>query len=124
MTEEKPLKPKELRDAFVDLRERLAKLEEKLRDQETEATARNLEAGARTEYIRNVQAKIDRYSREMADALPRLIAAEAQLGRANAAHDKLWGLLGQTAHGISDLRELVKEIMEPDSKDSEGETSE
>lgn len=111
MGDEKPLKPAELRKAFGETLERLAKLEERVQDQEAEAKARNLEAEARTEYIRSVQAKIDRYSREMADALPRLVAAEAQLGRANAAHDKLWGLLGQTAHGISDLRDLVNEAL-------------
>ena len=110
MPEEKPLNLKAIRDAFAALKDRVVKLEEKVRDQEAEAKAR-------TEYIRKCQAKIDRYSLELDDALPRLIAAEAQLGRANAAHDKLWGLLGQTNEGITALRELVRDTLEKQEED-------
>lgn len=104
MPDDKPLKPAELRKAFGAIKERLDKLEEKVRDQ-------NAEAQIRADYIRGVQAKIDRYSMEVADLVPRIIAAEAQLGRANANHDKLWGLLGETAHGITSLREMVRETL-------------
>lgn len=105
MTEEKPLNPDNVRKAFAAISQRLQKLEEKVRDQ-------SLEAETRTAYIRNVQAKIDKYCLELDHALPRITAAEAQLGRANANHDKLWSVLVNTNEGISRLRDLVRDTLE------------
>lgn len=104
MAEEKPLNLKAMREAFAAIKDRLAKLEQTVREQ-------NAEAEIRTAYIRDVQRKMDRYALELDKALPRIIAAEAQIGRANANHDKLWGLLGETAHGIVKLREMVEGAM-------------
>lgn len=105
MSEEKPLKPAELRKAFGETRDRLTKLEEKVRDQEAEAKAR-------TDYIRNVQKKVDKLTLELDDALPKMVMAEAQLGRANATIDRLWGAIGSSAHDLDKLRTLVRDALE------------
>ena len=106
MSDEKPLSPSALRKAFGELKGRLDRLEQKVRDQEAEAQDR-------IEYIRKCQRKIDNYSLEVDRLLPRLVAAEAQLGRANCAHEKLWGVLADTNHGITALRDMVDSIGRP-----------
>ena len=109
MPEEKALKPAELRKAFGDMKQRQDDLETAVK----RIMLLEQELKFRLDHVKSVQAKIDRYSVEMDDALPRIIAAEAALGRANANHDKLWGLLGQTAHGITKIREHLQISEEP-----------
>lgn len=99
MAEEKKLDAAALRKAFKKLNERLTQIEK--RDESWDELLNTLE------YLKKVQVKIDRYSCQVDNAIPRMVAAEAALGRANANHDKLWGLLGENAHSISKLRELM-----------------
>ncbi len=97
MADEKKLNPAALRKAFQRLEGRIQKLEN--RDRAWDELLNILE------YLKKVQTKIDRYSCQVDNAIPRMVAAEAALGRANANHDKLWGLLGENAHSITKLRE-------------------
>jgi len=97
VTDEKKLNAAALRKAFKKLDDRITRLED--RDKAWDELLNILE------YLKKVQAKIDRYSNQVDNAIPRMVAAEAALGRANANHDKLWGLLGENAHSITKLRE-------------------
>ena len=99
MADEKKLDAAALRKAFKKLNERITRLED--RDRTWDELLNILE------YLKKVQAKIDRYSNQVDIAIPRMVAAEAQLGRASANHDKLWGLLGENAHSIVKLREMM-----------------
>lgn len=99
MPEEKKLDAAALRKAFKKLDQRLTRLEG--RDKAWDELANILE------YLKKVQTKIDRYSCQVDNAIPRMVAAEAALGRANANHEKLWALLGENAHSIVKLRELM-----------------
>lgn len=109
MASEKALKPDELRKAFQGILERLGVLEKTVEKLAEKFEQHDLEARARTDYIRSVQTKIDLYSLEMDRALPKITAAEAQLGRSNATQDRLWALLGQNAHSIDALREWIEQ---------------
>ncbi len=99
MADEKKLNTAALRKAFKKLDDRITQLED--RDKAWDELLNILE------YLKKVQAKIDRYSCQVDNAIPRMVAAEAALGRANANHDKLWGLLGENAHSIMKLREML-----------------
>jgi phage-related tail protein len=99
VADEKKLNTAALRKAFKKLDDRITRLED--RDKAWDELLNILE------YLKNVQAKIDRYSNQVDIAIPRMVAAEAQLGRASANHDKLWGLLGENAHSIVKLREML-----------------
>lgn len=117
MASEKALKPDELRKAFQGILERLGALEKTVERLAQRITESDLEARARTDYIRSVQTKIDLYSLEMDRTLPKITAAEAQLGRSNAVQDRLWALLGQNAHSIDSLREWIeKQLAEQDGQ--------
>ena len=108
MTDEKKLNAAALRKAFKKLDDRITRLED--RDKAWDELLNILE------YLKKVQAKIDRYSNQVDNAIPRMVAAEAALGRANANHDKLWGLLGENAHSIIKLREMVLDKPMEDSE--------
>ena len=99
MPDEKKLNAAALRKAFKKLDDRITSLED--RDKAWDELLNILE------YLKKVQAKIDRYSNQVDIAIPRMVAAEAQLGRASANHDKLWGLQGENAHSIVKLREMM-----------------
>lgn len=105
VADEKPLRPAEMRKAFGDVLERLTALES------LAARVKALEDEIRgtKEFFDNLNRKIDRYSLELDQAMPRITHADAELMRAARQIDMILRLVGENAHGVGKIMERMNE---------------
>lgn len=105
---EKPLRPAEMRKAFGGLLKRLEALEDSmLRVGVLETEFRDLKLTK--DFFDNLNRKIDRYSLELDQAMPRITHADAELLRAARQIDMILRLVGENAHGVGKIMERMNE---------------
>ena len=103
---------KRTRAAIGKLNERIKSFEEsakKLTEAADRMDNKLIEAEQHVEFVRKVWAHVQSASVAFDDAVPRMVRAEAELGRARTQLDQMWKLIGENAGGVAKLRDLLKE---------------
>lgn len=115
---EKPLKPAEMRKAFHGVLERLKSVEDGLDALPARVSWDQLagrvkaledEIRGTKDFFDQLNRKIDRYSLELDQAMPRITHADAELMRAARQIDMILRLVGENAHGVGKIMERMNE---------------